>query len=256
MAELLNEYGRRRAVVSSITDWSGASARSRALDEHASLSQHHITISASDTSATGVLRIRLRPTKLPRQIAVNADLEAINLALVGGSASFIISGFFDLIVVDFTTALSAGTVDVVIASTGEHLASYPVAGTREHGRKAPPLSMIADGWDGSGSVSVNARAHGGSGLHHIALTCSTTPSAGIVYVQGMPLRGKRFVNLGRFSLTDLASINAIVVGFFEQFRIVPEVAITGAGTIHARVQSAGEDLSEVYAWLPRILTGI
>lgn len=243
MTELLGEFGRRRVVRSVIDGWTGAAPTGKVLAEHASASQHHITVTASSGAATGTLRIRMVPTGLGRPVALSDELEAIVLLDVGRSATFVVNGFYEEIRAQFTTPLSAGTVTITVASVGEHLSALPVPGAREHGRKVPPTSVITSGWAGTSSAGKVTPGHVGMALHHFALACVNVPVSGSVRVQGKPVESSVFVNLtDQLSLTATGTLNLFFEGFYEEFRIVPS-AISGAGGIVARVASSGEDLN-------------
>lgn len=241
MSEILGEYGRRRVKKSVVNDsWNGFFPVSQALVGHDTLSQHHITLGISDPAATGIMRIRMRPTGLKQAIPIG--LEAVNLAT--GPTSFVVNGYYDMISAEFTSALTAGMASLSIASTGENLSALPVPGAREYGSKRVPTTFLARDWNGVNLSGGLVHGHEGMTLHHVALRCASVPATGSVQLQGIPLGGRFFGNVSEvIDLTVSGTINLFVVGMFSEFRFRVISALSGAGLIDARVASSGEDLS-------------
>lgn len=222
-----------------ISNWDGATVASANLLAHASSSQHHVTVSTSSPGATGILRLRMVPTGMTTPVA--SGMEAIDIALAGGARSFVVNGFYSSIVAQFTTALAGGTATIAVASTGEHLAALPGS------TPSPPTTIIASAWDGVGIAGKSAPSHGEIAVHHIAVACSTVPSAGTLTIQARATGTVGRVNIGGpFNLVTTGTVNIIVVGFYDEFYLVAGNTIVGAGMITARVASAGIDLN---AWL-------
>jgi hypothetical protein len=178
------------------------------------------------------------PTGMTTPIALKEEMEAIDVALIGGARSFVVSGFYSSIVAEFTDPLTTGTVTIAIISNGNHLAALPTDAT------APSTTIITEDWNGVDIVGKSTPGHGELSLHHIAVACAGTPSTGSLSIYGRPTGATGRVSIGGpFDLTKTGTATIVVAGFFDEFYLVAEDTISGAIPISARVASAGVDLN-------------
>lgn len=213
---------------STIAGWDGAGRESASLLGHESSSEHHVSVILSDPAATGVLRLRLVPTKMTKPVALGDETEFIDIALLGGHVSFIVGGFYSSIEASFITALSAGKATITVASN-----------ITEDENDWPRTTVITTNWDGVGTVSKSMPDHAGLALHHIAIACETQPSAGSILIRGRPAgsAGGHVTLAGPYYLTGTGTVNVTISGFYDEFSIKTNTAMVDAGAIQARVAS-------------------
>jgi hypothetical protein len=227
-----NATARRRVIASTpCTGWNGASAITAHLAEHSGLAQHHLIVACSAKPAAGVLRVSVRPPGA----AFFVPVASIDLT-VNGSASILFPALFDAMKMDFSTALSGGTVSTHLSSVGNTFTSSEVAGYDAVSRRRMITSRLP-AWTPTAAMTLDAMSHSGLSQHQITLS----GGAGTVQVRGRQPGSAVFVAIGMGTdAMDAAGSQAVFSGIYDALQLVPVGTVTGS--VVGQLDSIGTSL--------------